>query len=588
MKTLFFFCLTLATCRLYSQDTSLFRHLPPEADAIYQFNLPVLTSKLGWQELADKIPLPQKNTSARELASILKEPFRAGVDPGRAIFWIEIETPIIDPQSLGATLANPQSPAPPFANSQSPGAPTASPRNPETPLTGPRGPHPRWADSLRTTSLLLHLADSARFAAFLREQEPGICFSLDKATTETAGSADAEVAGRSKFGVAWDKDLAVLTFVQSWRTAPPSPRTLAHYTSLAIHQSRSMLRGYDDFHRIRDPRFLTGFSDGADIHAWTAPGQLLSFVLQQFLHLDHSPIPNSNIHVLSALRFEKGRVTLKSTMPLPPGADSPYARLIARPLNTALLSRIPSSSPLHASTAPLLALLNLHFDPTAVGDLLDSLHARGRTEALLFDKGLSLETFVHAFQGDFLLTAVQPDSGRQQPALYAAIPLNDIPAFWQWMGRLKWLNVSADVSGPGRGNSHTQVGRNIPSWLIKDNLFVIGPTSSMHGPSIVTYRPRDTVFVANRIRDPAFIAQRMRESPLSLRIDFRAVADFLSHRDPTPSEKNRALLAILNHLDQFVFTAGRLNSDGQVENFLELDLADPSENSLRGLFRLLQ
>src|SRR5882757_6025416 len=123
MKTLFYLSLTLATCRLCAQSQNpLIRHLPPDACSIYHFNLPVLRTKLSLQQLTERIPLPQKNTYNRELAAILREPGRAGVDTTRDLF-----------------------------------------------LTETKG---QGRDSLRTMSLLVHLVDSARWAAFLREQVP--------------------------------------------------------------------------------------------------------------------------------------------------------------------------------------------------------------------------------------------------------------------------------------------------------------------------------------------------------------------------------------------------------------------------------
>src|ERR1700754_4463087 len=122
MKTLLYLSLTLAACRLSAQPEPLLRHLPPDACSIYHFNLPVLRTRISLQQLTERIPLPQKNTYNRELAAILREPGRAGVDTTRDFFLTE-------------------------ANGQG-------------------------RDSLRTISLLVHLADSARWAAFLREQVP--------------------------------------------------------------------------------------------------------------------------------------------------------------------------------------------------------------------------------------------------------------------------------------------------------------------------------------------------------------------------------------------------------------------------------
>jgi hypothetical protein len=485
---------------------------------------PVITSKLGWQEWADRIPLPQQNTSARELAAILKEPFRAGVDPDKDIFWAETPT-----------------------------------------------------DTLHACSLLLHLADSSRFTGFLRTLEPGIRII----------SQDGKCgAGRNGMAAAWDKSLLVITFI----TAVHPARSRSRHTTLAIRQSLTMLVGYADTDRILDPLFIHGFTDDADIDAWTAPGKISSLLLQYLLRpdnpLDYPQLTSpggERIHVLSTLRFEKGLVTIKSITPLPTGAANAWAQLTAHPPapdsisgNPAPSNRIPvspdHSAPLLASAAPS-CVLSLHINPGAIGDLLDSLHARGRTEELLFDKGLSLENFVHAFQGDLFLTVIAPDSTRSEgireiltsspprstaghPALYAAIPLGDLTAFWQWMDRLKWLTASADQQDYGHGNASTTIGRHIPAWLVKDNCLIIAP-DRQHA-------------LSPALPDSAAVASCI-DAPLFLRIDLKNMAILRGHT-----------------LDQLLFTAGRLNGDNQIENVLQLTLADSSRNSLPILFRLLE
>jgi len=596
MKTLFYLSLTLATCRLYAQSPApvpanvatasapnpLIRHLPPDACSIYHFNLPVLRTKLSLQQLTERIPLPQKNTYNRELAAILREPGRAGIDTTRDFFVTE-------------------------SNGQG-------------------------RDSLRTMSLLVHLADSARWSAFLREQVPGL--HVDKAPAPITYKA-----GLDRMGAAWDKDLAVLTFVsQIARTITPAGTTMR-----AIRQSQRLLRGFDDSTGIRDSLFLAGLADDADIHAWADQGRVLFLLVQQMLHLDHSPsypaltAPGcGKVRTFSSLRFEKGRVLLKNSLCLPPGIDSLYARLITRPLPADLLSRIPSGT--------LLAMVNLRCDPAAIPGLLQGLQARGRSEALLFDKGVSLETFQRGFKGDFLLTALQPptvsdstslissgagatlaaqssSSMPPRPTLYLAASLRDLPAFWSWTSHLKWLNPTPDLTGAGRVSTHNPISKHMPAYRIKDSLLVIGGSArkvslwfdpayaqsgGLSGAEAATTAGRsnadaptsDTLFISNatylgtaskayppRNTDPAIIS-RFRESPLSGWIDLRALTASLRQRPA--SQNNRSLLTLLSAMDMLTFTAGRLNASGQLENTTELRLVNSGENSLKVLFRLLQ
>ncbi|HTI91420.1 MAG TPA: hypothetical protein VL727_12580 [Puia sp.] len=557
MKTLFYLSLTLATCRLYGQNP-LLRHLPPDACSIYHFNLPVLRTKVSLQQLTERIPLPQQNTYNRELAAILREPGRAGIDTTLDLFLTE-------------------------SNGQG-------------------------RDSLRTMSLLVHLVDSGRWSAFLREQVPG-----------------------DRMGSAWDKDLAVLTFV-SHIARSISP---AGITRRAIRQSRRLLQGFDDSTCIRDSLFLAGLADDADIHAWTDQGRVLFLVLQQLLHLDHTPsypaltAPGcGKVRTLSSLRFEKGLVLLRNTLCLPPGIDSLYARLMTqgansdglrsfpadpRPFSADLLSRIPSGT--------LLAMFNLRLDPAAIPGLLQGLQARGRSEALLFDKGVSLEAFQRGFKGDFLLTALQPPmvpdsvgaggasagSGTTppRPTIYLAADLRDLSAFWSWTSHLEWLNPTADLTGAGRVSTHNPISKHLPAYRIQDSLLVIGgsarkvslwfdPASPQkHGMSNTnleaaspdTYPDAASKAYPPRNTDTAVIT-RFRESPLSGWIDLRALTASLRQRPS--SQNNPSLLTLLSAMDMLTFTAGRLNNLGQVENTTELRLVNGGENSLKVLFRLLQ
>lgn len=543
MKTLFFLCLTLATCRLYAQDTTLLRHLPPDAVAIYHFNGNVLTFKLPWQDLADRIPLPQPNTHDRELAAILHDPAAAGIDIGRDIFLIEAPGP----------------------------------------------------DSLRYISLLLKLYDSSRFSALLQQQDPGIHLRIDTLTNSCR-------AGQDRMGAAWNQELAVLTFARPRATATP-----VNYAARAIRHSRTLLRGFGDslyhssFSRLffRDP--------GADIHAWTTPGKL-PILLASLLSHGPSPIPHklpgpSVLHTFHTLRFDTGRVVLTSYTPLPPGSDSGYARLIATPLPADLLSRIPEGD--------ILGLLSVHVNPSAISAWLESWQARGRTEAFLFDKGISLETLSDAFRGDFLLTAVTP-SHRSTPTFYFAAALRDPVAFRQWTGRWKWLAPPIATSEGGRGNTHTSIGRMIPSYIQHDSLLVIGPSPkkaaawfrdsarrwinpsiSSVAPATQDGTPANGSTQQDALTDPpsrhGLSIERLRRNPIYAWIDLKTLAQRLHRSDTTSvSEKTRTFLLLLDALDELTFTAGRLNNTGQVESTIELTLTDRSRNSLKSLFDLFQ
>ncbi len=586
--------------------------------AIYRFNLAALLNKVGWQELADRIPLPQKNTSNRELPALLREPKRAGLDISSEFILIEYD----------------------------PGTPTSPHLRTSFPMTGqPAATLRPKPDSLSYTSLLLHLSDSARFGAFLREMEPGLHIIQDSSKNNRAG--------KDRMGAAWNKDIAILTFAQG----PPSPvqgttptmtaKPVAtpilpaipvppSYAPQAMRQSQVLLNGYPDSVCIRDSLLLksfagdslNGFADESDIQSWTLPGHNLSLLLQGLLHLKGPPacpVPfaagspiggksspnNPPVHVLSSLRFENGRILLKSLTPLPPGTDSPYARLTDRPFPDRLVARIPPGN--------ILAMVNLHFNPALMGNWLESLQARGQMEALLFDKGVSLEGFEHAFNGDFLLAAVQPESPvpakasarhdssasapsktltPEPPAATAstakalapapapslsfpfAVPLRDLTAFRGWTEKLNWFRPSPVVSAAetGRGNPHHPIGRRIGAYLLLDSGLVSGSS-----PEQAAAWFRDSA-----LRDTGFIPPALRDSPLGGWVDMKRLTRYLRRLQAPVSEKQTLLLPVLEALDQLIFTGGRLNESRQLENRVEIKFNDANSNSLRTLFKLVQ
>jgi hypothetical protein len=342
MRFILFLSLTLTTLRIFPQNNPSFRHIPPDATAVFHFNCPVITTRLSWKELTAYIPLPQRNTSARELVAMLKEPVKAGLDTTRDIFLIET--------SSGA---------------------------------------------LTYISLLIHLSDSTLFSTFLRQQEPGIHIA--------ATPRGSFMARKNSMGAAWDQDLAVLTFVQpAIRIESPNTRLLptaasnrgivptagrAQYSMLALATSADLFRGFDDSTCIHDPLFLTGFSDNADVHAWTRPGSATALLLRDILQIDPTTLTarlpiianaftnNGNgpaFHTLTTLRFDTGRIAIRFTTSLPEVLQAILQQLTARPLDTAFAVVAPGGSiaPGRSNAAPL-GLLSFHVDTAALTALLD-------------------------------------------------------------------------------------------------------------------------------------------------------------------------------------------------------------------------
>ena len=536
-------------------DNPLFRHLPPDAHDVYHINLPALTSKVSWEEMTGRIPFPIKGENSAALVAMIKDPSLAGIDIHKDIF---------------VTSTNNDNP-----------------------------------DSTGYTTILVHLSDSGKFITFLRSREHGL--------RDISIPGKGRAAGKNLEATAWDKELAVVTIIkQSSReiiarvkpsgsnppakgkpgTGPAKAPDLVRAVSPAVtlaaaKRSLAALHGFDGSVFTTDVLFKTGFSDDADIHIWAIQGKSLSMLMKTLLHKDPKnafpftqPADKSKpvTRNLSAIRFEAGRITMKSRSFLSPEDAALYAKFNNHPLNTDLLARLPQN--------PLLGMLNLHFDPSAIGDLLDKLKLRGKLDSSLAGKDLSTNDLMHALKGDFLLAATRPEAGAdsgekpKNPTIYFITTIGDNASFKKVADKLHFLKES-DAQGNGTAGDGTpgqggMLGKMKTAYTLKDNILVISsakPTT-------------DGYFSNTEKRSTDFVNERMKNNPFTLYIDVKAVAGFLQAVMPEASGKNKQMLQFMQPLDKVIFTFGSMQNN-EAESFFELKMTDASENSLKSLFNLM-
>src|SRR5258708_3462951 len=546
MKTLlssFLIALSFTGLPGFAQDNPLFRHLPPDATSIYQVNVPVLASEIPWQELAQKMATAPKGKSD-QMMEMMKNPLLTGIDITKDFF-------------IAATdKGNP--------------------------------------DSATYITILAHLADSAKFVAFLSKQEPGLRFF----SYPNKGRA----AGKDQYGAAWNKDLAVLTIVKpggtgdqmappppKGKTAPAAPKHPApSHAALAAKKSFAALKGFEGSVYTTDPVFMAGFSDDADMHLWTQQGAGISMLMKHLMH--KAPMGNkdmmkalamhqSNAHSLTELRFETGKITVKSLTLYPPDTLGFFKKCGGRPLNTDLVASLPKGN--------LLAVINFHFDPAALGDMLDMSHSRAKLDSALASKGLATDDIIRAFKGDILLAAVQPTdqpddstSGKsKQPSIYIATTINDMPSFMKLAGK---MNLMKDPSATSSGatddstSAPTLMDKAKLGYTLKDNILVIS-TSKQNA---------DAWFSNTEKRSTDFIPALVKDNPFSLLVDLKTVMSFVKGMgNGQTSDKNKKAFQILDALNLFTLAGGAIK-DGKVERTFELQLTNTSENTLRTLIGL--
>lgn len=540
----------------FAQDNPLFRNIPPTANAVYQVNIPAITAKLSWSEIMGNIP-PAKLMTPRDesFMNMLKDPAKSGIDIGKDIFMAEDKS---DP----------------------------------------------W-DSISTTTIILHLQDSGRFIAYMRTQEPGLRI------YPIPNKGKVRTAGKEKMGLAWNKELAVLVFVKpsgreefdkqkhyqggnidpNGAIVPPAgkPRPAMqapNYTLIAVRRGLLAINGFDNSFYSTDPTFKAGFSDDADIHIWTEKGKGLSFLLNTLLK-SRAPLQSllqggggtlagasaSGSKTLTSIRFEAGSVIMKSSNILTPEAASFAAKMSSRPLNTDLVAGIPKGS--------LLGLINLHFDPTVIDDMLDKAGIRSKIDSMLATKNLRLDTILHAFKGDFQLAVMEPEmsDSSQKPKVpfYVAITINDLSSFAKITSFIRAVKDSAGVDS-STGASRSPFGKMKIASTLQGNLLVVSSTKEY----------TDGWFSNTEKRNTGFLTDRMKGGAVTVLVDFRTLAHFVEgmSKGKDPSGKDKKVLDLIHMLDRLTITGGAVK-DGKAETVVELQLTDPSANSLVQLFRIL-
>jgi len=540
----FLFVISFISLHSFAQDNPLFSHLPPEATSVFQINVPALASKIPWQDLMGKMPMKPKDASQQKMMDILKNPFATGINITKDFFIT---------------------------------------------ATDKSGP-----DSVTITSIIFHLADSAKFVAFMTKQEPGIrFFNLPKGRT----------AGKGEYGVAWDKDLAVVTMIKpdtgTFYTAPypPAPKGKAapapkkhpagNYAMLAARKSLAALKGFDGSFYTTDATFKAGFSDDADMHAWAPQGAGLGMLAKSLMR--KSPMGNQglgkvmgmhqrSVHILTSLRFETGKVTIKSQATYPPDTMAMYAKFIGKPLNTDLIAHLPKGK--------LLGMISFHFNPGAIGDITKGKN-REKIDSMLAPKGLTLEDISRAFQGDFLVAGLIPDgqpddsTGKsKQPSVYIVTTINDMQAFTKLAVKTKLMKDPAAASGDSTATEPNLLDKMKMAYTIKDNILVLSTSKANADGYAGNTDKRSTDFI------PALV----KSNPVSLLINLKVVGDLvlkMSKGQESQADRDKKIRQVLDTLDTFIIAGGEIQ-DGKVQTTIELKMTNSSENSLKSLIKLMQ
>jgi hypothetical protein len=338
----------------------------------------------------------------------------------------------------------------------------------------------------------------------------------------------------------------------------------------AARKSLAALQGFTSSVYTTDPVFMAGFSDDADFHMWGPHGEgaakLTEMIGKKAARGGKNPftmaMQKNKLHTLTAVRFDAGKISMRTTTMIPPDSAKYYGILSSRPLNTDLISHLPGKT--------ILGMVNIHFDPSLLPQYMERYHLRSMLDSMLSSKGLTLNDVVKAIKGDFLVAGMhpstQPDSGKSNPNIYFVTTIGDLNAFMKVASK---LHLGSDSAGGLLGKMKS-------AYTLKDNTLVVGRTKELTDGYFSNTGTVSTDLITDRVRSNAF----------SLAVDAKAITAFIRSIYPDPPPKMQQILHFLSALDRLTYTAGGYQN-GQLESYFELKMADASENSLRSIFKLM-
>lgn len=348
-------------------DNTLFRHIPADADQVYDIHVAGLIAKADLMSML-KMAQGQKLGKDNPL-SFLSDVSTTGIDMRQDI--------IIAVKAAGNT------------------------------------------DSPTFITVLAHLTDSGKLASFIRENDK------DKHIIHLPGKE--RIAASGNEATAWSEKIVTMVIVKRPKGQLVDAATADKDRLIAAHRSAAALHGFDHSFYATNENFTKGFSDDADVHIWSHNGSGFG-ALSKLMKMtpaaasphagDFSKFMNkaAKANSLSTLRFQPGKLVFQTTRFLT-GNDSAIAvRTLANPVSDKLLANIPSGK--------VLGLFALHTDLSAVTENMHKYDMEAKLDSGLSTKGLTMQTLFQAFTGDFLFVASLPDTGKT-PLLYGAAGIGD-------------------------------------------------------------------------------------------------------------------------------------------------------------------
>lgn len=525
MKKLLFLALTILTFDvLRAQTGSLLDHVPSDADQVVQINLASLGSKVDWMAMM-------------KLAQGHKFGNNQPMNPADLSAFL----------NSGVDLHN--------------GVVIAISRE----------------DTVKYTTILVHLTDSGKFAEMLRSHIK------DLHPLHLEGSREHIVAKKGNV-CGWNDHLAVFVVTKEPKTETPSS---ARQYGPQGRRCLAALRGNTTRPFTTDQLVRSSFADDADIHFWNRRGASLGDLsklmgsnpaaaqlggLAQMMGKAHQD------PTISSLRFEQGKIVFKTLKLITPAERSYQQRLAGQGLSSEIEAAAPAG--------PLMAAVAIHYDMDVWGDTMRKIPAVAMVESKLKEKGLSLDDFIHALKGDFLALVYAPekamtDTGvNKKPVFYVLATIKDKAAFGKVATALKLSSADAAAADPSADT--VRHGASMPSYSMKNDLVVMGgdrrQVNAFFSQPASGSNPATTL-----------LADRANNNVFTLAVDMHTVVGFiktLRMKNDSIKVKDQKMFDALGKLDRLTISSGALHDNG-MESYMELRMTDQDKNSLASLIDII-
>jgi hypothetical protein len=431
-----------------------------------------------------------------------------------------------------------------------------------------------YEDSVKYTTVVVHVTDSAKFVSFLRSTFHEINFqhlpghervAVDDKHTAYAWSDKIAIIQIAKRPVNDDRNL-------------PSDQYLARKAVSALHGS---VGGYF----TTDARFLNTFSNDGDMHIWNLHAGNMGALTKMVQGMPNAA-PMNGLAQLAAktttgsafgtLRFEPGKITYHSIRVLSPNELTNLQHLAGQGLDNHLVGAAPPGKP--------IGLAGMHYNIAAIVDSLAKNIPADSLKSMLAKKGFDLQDFRRALKGDILFLAYAPEKNpdgttSKKPGFYLMLSVDDPSAFTRVANGLKLGDANTFASSQAVDSTH----HGMLSWYaVHDGVAYLGGN-----PLAISAIPEPASGSGSPVSH--LLLRRSRPDIFYLGIDMHTTADVLTivlTKADTIAANNKALLDALRQMDVLLVSSGG-TKDGAMESDLELRMTDKDKNGLSSLIDIV-